>query len=401
MKVRYYDILIIFSFAKTSLGPEETESPCTGAELQNGVSLLDLPTDTQERLHDVTGSRRCFYAHSNPRILQEVPPLLLEWESVPVQSAAVRTITESPHVYKDSSPGFDMGENTRNPGICISGRSIDPGRIEGEMRIEYSQGSGQANGSWLQNKDGKIDNEAMSIDNASWNGNKLSRNESESTFLKDKGPQKGSFEITEDWQNDSEEPSEFHRQGTSNVNSITSWTPHATPNIGTEECMSVEEESMGIDGDIDRASNSESTILGHSTDIMEWPIIPPRDARARSFYGFERLGMGNSGGIQILLRIMESIGGVDAHQRQRIIDNIIRSSTQECYRPISISLLRKYYHIGLRQKIWRDNLTTAVRDIGKDLETLFRYEHTPTSHICAVCDESSRRSQSFNRADRM
>ncbi|OMJ13087.1 hypothetical protein AYI70_g8716 [Smittium culicis] len=273
---------------QTSLGSEDTESPCTGAELQYGVSLLNLPTDPQEGLHDVTGSRRCIYAHSNPRILQEVHPILLEWESIPVYSSSVRTFTESSHVYKDSSPGFDMSENTRNPNVCIFGRSIDPGRIEREMRIEYSQGSIQANGTW---------------------------------------------------------------QGASNANCITPWTSHVSPTLGTEEYISVEEESIDIDGDIDRAGNTESTILGYSTAIMEWPVIPPRDTRDRSFYGCERLGMGNSCGIQILLRIMESIGGVDAHQRQRIIDNIILSSAQECYRLFSISLLRQYYHIGLRQEI--------------------------------------------------
>ncbi|OMJ14759.1 hypothetical protein AYI70_g7694 [Smittium culicis] len=246
---------------QTNLGPEETESPCTGVELINGVSFLNLLTDPQERLHDVTGSRRCIYAYSNPRIFQVVPPLLLEWESIPVQSASVRTITESPHIYKDSSPDSDMGENTRIP--------------------KYSQGSIQTNGTWLQNKDGKINNEAMSMDSASWN------------------------------------------------------------------------------------------------------IFPPRDNRARSYYGFERLGMGNSCGIQILLRIAEFIEGVDALQRQRIIDNIIRSSAQECYRTFSISILRQYYHIGLRQEIWSENFTKAIGDIGEDFETLFR------------------RSESFNRADRM
>ncbi|OMJ14140.1 hypothetical protein AYI70_g8062 [Smittium culicis] len=114
-----------------------------------------------------------------------------------------------------------MGENTRNPNICISSQSIVPGRIEREMRIEYRKGSIQANGTWLQNKDGKIDDEAMLMDKEFWNRNKLSQNESESTLFKDKGPQKRSFEITEDWENDSEEPSEFHRQGKSNVNCIT------------------------------------------------------------------------------------------------------------------------------------------------------------------------------------
>ncbi|OMJ15363.1 hypothetical protein AYI70_g7323 [Smittium culicis] len=42
----------------TSLGSEETESPCTGAKLQDGAPLLNLSTDPQEGLHDVTGSRR-------------------------------------------------------------------------------------------------------------------------------------------------------------------------------------------------------------------------------------------------------------------------------------------------------------------------------------------------------
>ncbi|OMJ10797.1 hypothetical protein AYI70_g10103 [Smittium culicis] len=206
---------------RTSLGLEENESPCTGAELQN-----------------------------------RVPPLLLEWESIPVQSDSVRTITESPHIYKDSSLDTDMGENTRIPIICISRRSIDPGRIEGEMRIEYSQGSIQTNGTWLQNKDEKIENEAISIDNASWNGNILSRNGSEIAFLKDKGSQKGSFEITEDWESDSEEPSEFHRQGASNVNCITPWTSHVTPTLGAEEYMSFEKKAVHLA--ITTASNNGS-----------------------------------------------------------------------------------------------------------------------------------------------
>ncbi|OMJ18714.1 hypothetical protein AYI70_g5195 [Smittium culicis] len=174
------------------------------------------------------------------QVFRDLSPLLLEWERIPVQSASVRIITESSHIYKDSSLDTDMGENTRIPIICISRRSIDLGRIEGEMRIEYSQGSIQTNGTWLQNKDKKIENEAISIDNASWNGNILWRNGSEITFLKDKGPQKGSFEITEDWESDSEEPSEFNRQGASNVNCITPWTSHVTPTLGAEEYMSFE-----------------------------------------------------------------------------------------------------------------------------------------------------------------
>ncbi|OMJ08350.1 hypothetical protein AYI69_g11101 [Smittium culicis] len=193
-------------------------------------------------------------------------------------------------------------------------------------------------------------------------------------------------------ENDSKDHSEFHRLGSSDENRILSWALHFTMNLGTEEYKYVEDESMDVDGDIDRSENSESTILGHSTAIMEWPVIPHRDTRDRSFYGFERISVGNIFGIEILLRIMKFIGGTDAHKRQRIIDNIIRSSNQECYRLFSISLLRQYYRIGLRQKIWRYNLTTAVEDIGKDLETQFRYEYTPTSHVCTVCDEYSRRS---------
>ncbi|OMJ08418.1 hypothetical protein AYI69_g11072 [Smittium culicis] len=110
-------------------------------------------------------------------------------------------------------------------------------------------------------------------------------------------------------------PSSKIRLGSSDENRILSWALHFTINLGTEEYKYVEDESMDVDGDIDRSENSESKILGHSTAIMEWPVISLRDTRARSFYGFERLGMGNSGGIQILLRIMESIGGVDAHKR--------------------------------------------------------------------------------------
>ncbi|OMJ24123.1 hypothetical protein AYI69_g4742 [Smittium culicis] len=209
-----------------------------------------------------------------------------------------------------------------------------------------------------------------------------------------KGPQKGSFEITEDWENDSEEPSEFHRQGASNFNCITLWTPHFTPTLRTEKYMFVEEECMDIDGDIDRAGNSESTILGHSTDIMEWPPIPPRDTRARIFYGFERLFMGNSCGIQILIRIMESSGCTDGHQLQRIFKMLYA--------------LRLKSFIGRSVLVYSENTTTMayfrkfggktsiqlLMIYGMNLETLFRYEYTLKIHeipsVMNPADDKSR-----------
>ncbi|OMJ14328.1 hypothetical protein AYI69_g8644 [Smittium culicis] len=71
---------------------------------------------------------------------------------------------------------------------------------------------------------------------------------------------------------------------------------------------------MNAEGDTDRSSNSEPKILGNLTDIIEWPLVPPRDTVIRGFYDLERLRMMNSRRIQIIFRVGKSIGEVDTHQ---------------------------------------------------------------------------------------
>ncbi|OMJ16722.1 hypothetical protein AYI70_g5613 [Smittium culicis] len=79
-------------------GPEEAEYLCKIAKIKDRISLLDFQTDLQEKLLDVAGYIRYIYSHSNPTILQEVPPHLLETERIPDQSASVWIIIEPPHI---------------------------------------------------------------------------------------------------------------------------------------------------------------------------------------------------------------------------------------------------------------------------------------------------------------
>ncbi|OMJ20036.1 hypothetical protein AYI70_g4355 [Smittium culicis] len=64
-------------------------------------------------------------------------------------------------------PGTEIGDNTNGSDFLNIWTSIDPKRIEIDMRNKYIKDFIRANETWLDNKNGKIDTEAMSIDIAS------------------------------------------------------------------------------------------------------------------------------------------------------------------------------------------------------------------------------------------
>ncbi|OMJ28821.1 hypothetical protein AYI69_g1689 [Smittium culicis] len=137
---------------------------------------------------------------------------------------------------------------------------------------------------------------------------------------------------------------------------------------------------MEIDCHIDRTSDSEPVFLG---------------AQA------ERNYLGNICGLPILLRFVESRGGVDAHQRQRVIGDFIRASTTERCWSFGIDLLRQYHNPSVHKEVWWNHLSEIARDFRKDLESLSEDEYSPSGYICTFCNESSRFTQPTHSTDRM
>ncbi|OMJ08394.1 hypothetical protein AYI69_g11079, partial [Smittium culicis] len=234
---------------QTSPGLEESESSRKRAELQDGIIDIDLSPNSQKGFNDFPGSGGCVHAHPDPRILQKLHPLLLEWTVLPVP--------------------IDMGEVNGNQNNCVPRRPTHSRRIEGPMFVEYGPGVSQAPRAWVRNQAGEISNYSVRVHNPPGYDNQFLRDDTEGTFFQGQGPPKGSCKDFESGINDIEIPFQLYRQSTSDVDSITAWPINVEETIRVEEQISFEDEFMDIDCYTDRAGSPESVILGTQIEGME------------------------------------------------------------------------------------------------------------------------------------
>ncbi|OMJ28054.1 hypothetical protein AYI69_g2484 [Smittium culicis] len=335
-------------WTQTCFRSEEIKSSCRTVELQNGITRIDMQINSSEGLHEVLGSGGCIHAYPHSRVLQEIFEILLERKIISVQSTAIRTITKSAHFHQNPPPDFFMGENIGNPDFSILGQSAD-----------YSPS------------------------------------------FQDQRPQKRGHENHESWDGDFEMSGEFHWKGTGHVYSPDAGTINVEKDLRAEERLPRQDEIMDIECYSDGTIDPESTILDQPAEIMEWFALPTREPRTGDIYRCQRHGMGDRCGLPILLGIVESLGGVDAHQRQEIINNIICTLAPECCRTLGISLLRQYHDISLRQEVLWNDFSRVSEDRGKHMEPLPGIKYPASRHIRAINFEPCGRAEQTDRSDRM
>ncbi|OMJ11506.1 hypothetical protein AYI69_g9804 [Smittium culicis] len=189
-----------------------------------------------------------------------------------------------------------------------------------------------------------------------------------SPYFQYQGPQTRGHKNHESWDGDFEISGEFHWKGTGHVYSPDSGTINVEKALRAEERLPRQDEIMDIECYSDGTSDPESTILDQPAEIMEWSVLPTREPRTGDIYRCQRHGMGDRCGLPILLGIVESLGGVDSHQRQGIINNIICTPAPECCRTLGISLTRQYHDISLRQEVWWNDFSRVTEDRGEHME---------------------------------
>ncbi|OMJ25205.1 hypothetical protein AYI69_g4374 [Smittium culicis] len=98
---------------------------------------------------------------------------------------------------------------------------------------------------------------------------------------------------------------------------------------------------------------------------------------------------------------MESHGSVDSYQFKIIADLIIRAPASEFFRSISSYLIRKHYHLVLRQKFWWNQILGAIGNHRTHLEPLSGYKLPSACHVRSNYHESSGCTEQAHRSDGM
>ncbi|PVU91406.1 hypothetical protein BB561_004407 [Smittium simulii] len=161
-----------------------------------------------------------------------------------------------------------------------------------------------------------------------------------------------SFKTNKDKADNSTKSGKLYRKGTGYVNSSATGTIYVDTSPRIEKEFSRKIKTVDFAGCYNRTSNSKFKILEDTIESMERSVISPGDARDRSIYRRQRHSLGNYSKLAVLLRLMEPVTGVDAYQRQKVIDYIICPTAKECGWSLCVSLFRQHYNFSVCKKVW-------------------------------------------------
>ncbi|OMJ11683.1 hypothetical protein AYI69_g9738, partial [Smittium culicis] len=81
---------------QTSPRPDEIKYACRTYEFQNGNADFSMQDVLNEEYYDLNGLRRCIQSYPYTQDVEEVYPILVERENLPVPRAPVWTVTQLP-----------------------------------------------------------------------------------------------------------------------------------------------------------------------------------------------------------------------------------------------------------------------------------------------------------------
>ncbi|PVU91193.1 hypothetical protein BB561_004518 [Smittium simulii] len=346
---------------QTSPGTEETQLSCRREKLQDGVTKKNIPDHTQKGLHDVSGLRRYMCAYSDTSNMQEVSKVYLEWKCIPIQSSSIWVVIKSTYVHQSTETINRVGTATKNQSISILDNLLIMGKTK-EICLTITHLK-----MVLNTKDVTLKVPASKVRDLRREAPKLIKT-------------------------NSTKPGKLYRKGTGYVNSTATGTTDVEMSPRIEKKFSRKNKTIEFAGSYNRTNTIES---------MELSVISSGDAQNRSIYRRQQHSLWNCSNLAVLLRLMEPVTGVDAYQRQRVIDYIICTTAKECGWLLFVSLFRQHYNISLCKEVWGNILTQIARNFGKYLEALHKHQHQTASNIRTVSNESRGCSQQADGSNRM
>ncbi|PVU87715.1 hypothetical protein BB561_006204 [Smittium simulii] len=284
-----------------SPGPQGAQQLCQEEEFQNGFPDIHMQDDHEKGLYDLSEPRGRFYAHSDTLEVQEISLFSMEREDFPILCSSVWTFTETSNLYKDATPSTKLGPISKNQSLGILGQSFNNRQVQEKIYREYKKIIPQIKSTGVQDQDGEVQYDIISIYYSYGDDDKLTNYEFKSPIRQGEGSQTRGQQTDQSWQNNTEKLGKLYWKSTSNEA------------FGIEKQFLERSEIMCCHGDYEQSSNSELRILETESAKIEQSI---------------QYGMGNSCWIPVLFRIVAPIDNISPHKRQGIISSVLRSTTR-------------------------------------------------------------------------
>ncbi|OMJ20059.1 hypothetical protein AYI70_g4345 [Smittium culicis] len=381
---------------KTSTRLAKIKRTCSTTTFQNGIIDIDMQDDIEERLYDINRSIRCVPTYSHPREMQEIPEIPMEWENIPVQSASVRSFPQPFSLYQDTAPDNNLGTSLGNKDCVLFGRHHNIGEKPTNMPEEHQYSSIKAQRTRISDQGLKIISCTKTDHQTPGNAYQLQADDSESSNRQGSRLEKGGIQIDNQGGNYTKRTSFIHWEGTNNGCSTTPRTPNVEEIVGTEKQSLVKNIRLELSSVNKGQCTAESDLVERSTTSMEWSLIHSRSSGIGHFYRCKRHCMGDSCGIPILLRTVDSIRDIPPYKRKRIISDIKGAMSYECCGEICLDLFRQHHVDFVHQKTWRYYFSKIIKSFRTNMVTLSQNRYPSPNDVCPYIPQSCRCAKQTN-----
>src|SRR5690606_12658894 len=123
--------------------PQAAQQVCRTSVFQNGDRQNGMFHAPEERLPDIHRSDRCLSSCLDRSFSQEVPPVPMARQSIPVPDATIRTFSVPSGIHQDPTAHPALGQTEGDPPVSIPRRSSDNGTIKGTVERVHTPCSGE------------------------------------------------------------------------------------------------------------------------------------------------------------------------------------------------------------------------------------------------------------------
>ncbi|PVU94519.1 hypothetical protein BB561_002501 [Smittium simulii] len=300
--------------------------------------------------------------------IEEIKNGSKERQTISIQNPTVWPIVEPVDIYKVAETSNTLGQKFGNRNGCLSGRLNNNRRVQRDLLQEHGSSVQQTYGAWVQDQALKFIPGPFTVNKSFRYDYQHEINDTQGTAHQDKRSEAGGGKINQHQECLNQELSIAHWESPGNVNSPLTWTSNATQAFRTKELFT--------------QGNQRS--------------------QNRSIYRRQQSFMGNSDWFRYLFWFIEYYRQAEAHKRNGFdccLQSLMFTSSG---RPLGSSLFGQHYYNGVRQKIWRRNIQTTVRDIGEYMDALFGNKDKTTNSIYPITDKPcgcSQQTYSINGID--
>jgi len=355
---------------------------------QDGDPEDNMLNASQERSHDEHRSIRRFPARLNSPSLSPLPSVSMERTAIPVPHTSLRSVIVASRIHQDTETTSQMGEETGDQNVSISGRSYNIGKNKGTIDTLHQSSNEQTERARIPSQRVKIISDTITNSKSSRLYNQLKGYDNNSSPAKDSRHQKGSSKASPQRHRKFKGTFFIRRESNGHLNRNIPSTTNDTQSSSTQE-LSTSSSQLERQSESHRTSQGEPEMVDGGVEDMEWSVVDTTTSTNGHLHGCLGQGLGNSDQSQNMEWDMVIDRVSPTHQLERIENSTLGNQATTVSRENVERHMRQHDYNSTYQQIRRNKIPSTNDSGRRIMETLSSNRHTNKNNIRSLSIQSS------------